>query len=64
MGEVIIRYISLPCRIKGFVREDCDGNYNIYINANQSFETQQKTLEHELKHIDTDDFHNDFDGSM
>lgn len=58
MGQVIVRYVDLPCKVKGFVREDCDGDYNIYINARQSQQTQELTLVHELSHITRNDFYN------
>ena len=59
MDRVIIRLLDLPCKIRGFVRKDPDGDYNIYINAKESHDIQLKTLEHELDHISQDDFNND-----
>lgn len=59
MEEVIVRYINLPCTVRGFVREDPDGNYNIYINARLSYDMQQETIEHELRHVRNRDFSND-----
>lgn len=41
----------MPLSIRGFVKEDVDGNYVIFINDNLSDERKRKTLEHELKHI-------------
>lgn len=58
MEQVIIRYVNLPCKVKGFVREDCDGNYNVFINARHSQRTQELTLVHELSHIKRGDFYN------
>lgn len=51
MNEVIVRIVSMPCCVHGFVREDPDGDYNIYIRAEDSRETQLDTYEHELAHI-------------
>ena len=59
MGEVIIRYIDLPCSAKGLVREDADGDYNIYINARLPVDVQENTLRHELNHIEKNDFNPD-----
>jgi hypothetical protein len=63
MGEIIIRYINLPCSVRGFVKEDCDGNYNIYINTNLSYKMQCDVLSHELSHIEEKhlDSHEDID---
>ena len=57
MREVIIRYVDLPCSAKGLVREDSNGDYNIYINAKLPVDVQEKTLQHELDHINDDDFY-------
>ncbi len=58
MEQIIIRYVSLPCSAKGYVREDANGDYNVYINSNLSYETQRKTIRHELRHIKNRDFTN------
>lgn len=58
MDQIIVRYIDLPAKMKGFVKVDCDGDYNIYININLGYFEQQKALDHELKHIKNGDFYN------
>lgn len=58
MNDYIVRYISLPCTVKGVTVMDKDGFYNIYINSQLSFEEQKKALRHELHHIDREDFDN------
>lgn len=58
MEQIIVRHVDLPTKIKGFVRVDCDGNYNVFINARHSQRTQELTLVHELSHINQDDFCN------
>lgn len=55
-----IRLINLPCRIKGMTATDADGNYNIYLNNNLSYEAQVQALLHEITHIN----HNDFSNSV
>ena len=52
----IVRIINLPLTIKGLTVPDADGNYNIYINYNLSYEAQIETLRHETEHINNDDF--------
>ncbi len=52
MNEVIIRLADgLDPRIKGFVKEDSNGDYNVYINSCLCAEAQKQTCEHELQHI-------------
>ena len=59
MNEIYIRYIDLPFAIKGQTVEDENGDYNIYINVQRSFEVQRKTILHEIRHIKNRDFEND-----
>ena len=52
MDDVFVRLTSgLPPSIKGAVRLDADGNYNVYINAAHSTAVNLATLAHELRHI-------------
>lgn len=41
----------MPARVKGFVKEDADGNYNVYIREQDPREVQAETYLHELEHI-------------
>ena len=34
-----------------------DGSFSVYINANLSQERKKKALDHELEHIEDDDFY-------
>lgn len=51
MNEIYVRVVPMPCCLHGFVKEDPDGDYNVYIREEDSRETQLDTLEHELAHI-------------
>lgn len=51
-----IRYINLPCTVKGFTVQDENSFYNVYINANLSDDEQNEAVLHELSHIENDDF--------
>lgn len=52
MNEVIVRIVDgLDPRVHGFVKEDPNGDYNIYINSCLCLEAQLETYEHELRHI-------------
>ncbi len=51
-----VRYIDLPCSIKGMTVEDNEGFYNVYINARLCYEQQQDAIKHEMEHIRRKDF--------
>lgn len=54
--SLIVRTICLPYSVKGLTVPDEDGDYNIYINTQLNYETQRKTLKHEVEHIKQDHF--------
>lgn len=56
--DVFVRLISLPPTVKGVTAPNPDGTYSVYINSYLSFELQQKTLKHELYHIEHDHLYN------
>jgi hypothetical protein len=59
LNDVFVRYDEhLPYCINGCVREDPNGDYNIYINPRLSFDMQQETISHELRHVQSEDFKN------
>ena len=51
-----IRYIDLPCSVKGFTVKDEFNFYNIYTNARLSAKEQNEAINHELRHIKNNDF--------
>lgn len=59
MDDYIIRLVTLPTTVRGFVTVDSDGNPNIYINARLTEEERQRTYLHEVKHITRGDLNND-----
>ena len=60
MGDIYIRVIPFPTyQAKGVVKEDCDGNYNIYVNSLLSKEQQIETALHEIRHIRKKHFYRD-----
>ena len=60
MGDVFVRLVDLRSHSVGAtVEEDCNGDYNVYINARYGYNGQLKALKHELDHIDNDDFRNE-----
>lgn len=48
--------LEMPLSVRGFTREDANGEYTIVINALLNDEARAKTLEHELSHIKRNDF--------
>ena len=58
MEAVIIRFVDLPPNVHGVTVVDPDGDYNVYINAKQGFNDNEKAKMHELKHIESNDFYN------
>ncbi len=57
MGEIFIRLVELPYKVKALTSLDSEGNYNILINSKMSFEMQKNAYLHELAHV----LHKDFD---
>ena len=58
MKEMIIRFDDMPCYVHGYAIVDENDDYNVYINSRLSYETQRDTIQHEISHIQNDDFHN------
>lgn len=52
MNDIVVRLADLDPRVKGFIKPDNNGDYNIYINCNLCEEVQKETLKHELNHIE------------
>lgn len=50
-------YMDLPTTIRAFCIEDPGGYHTIVLNSRMSQEMNQKSLDHELRHIFADDFH-------
>lgn len=52
----IIREIKMPLSIRAFTVPDENGDFNIYINESLSDEAKRRSLAHEEKHIQRNDF--------
>lgn len=57
MNDVFIRGLGLPLKIKGVTVLDNNGDYNVYINVNLSYDVQKKATKHEIKHIKSEHFY-------
>lgn len=53
---IIIRMIKLTGDIRALTCRDSDGNYNIYLNDALDPEGKVSAYQHELKHIENNDF--------
>lgn len=50
MNDIIVRLVDIPVDVRGIIKEDSNGDFNIYINARYCEEEQLKTYLHELAH--------------
>ena len=58
-SDYTVRLIPFPVyNVGGMVTPNPDGSFSIYINSNLSQERQKEALEHELEHIEDNDFYN------
>ena len=55
MDNVFVKLKSgMPGTVKGFVKIDPAGDYNVYINDTLNYEQQMAALAHEVMHIKSD----------
>lgn len=59
MNEIFVRLVDFPVDIRGMIKEDSNGDYNIYINARYTDEEQLKTWLHEAAHARLGHLHSD-----
>jgi len=60
-GEYAIRMVNFPGDVHGCVRLTSDGSEfpNIYINDQLSPSARRKAFDHEMNHLENEDFYND-----
>lgn len=51
MDGIICRFVAAPVRTKGWTVLDANGDYNVYINNQISYNEQRTTFLHEINHI-------------
>lgn len=54
--DYFVRVVRLPHGIHGAVSPNDDDTYNIYLNADDTPERQEKALDHEVRHVRRSDF--------
>lgn len=59
MDDIRTYLVNLPTRVPGLASVDENGDPMIYLNARLTIEQHRKTVDHELQHIQHDDFYND-----
>ena len=50
MNSVFIRKLKMPSDVRAFIRQDTEGDYNIYVNEDLPINLLRPTLMHELTH--------------
>lgn len=58
-ADYFVRVVDLPAGVGGLVTPNDDGTFSIYVNARNSREKQKKSCDHEVGHIEHDDFYRD-----
>lgn len=51
MENEIVRLAPLPPKVNAVVLVDENGDYNIYVNENLSYDEARRAYKHELEHI-------------
>ena len=57
-ADYFVRILDLPHGVGGMVTPNDDGTFSVYLNARNSHEKQRHTCDHEIRHIERDDFWN------
>lgn len=58
MRNVLVRFIDMPCSVRGCVVRHYDGDefYTVMLNSRLSSDMQERVYLHEIEHISNDDF--------
>lgn len=51
MNDIFYKELTAPLSCRGFVLEDPDGDFTVFVNRDLSPEQKERTIEHELSHI-------------
>jgi len=59
-ADYFVRIVDFPvCSCGGMVTPNPDGTYTVYINSRLSHAQNKKSMRHELRHMEHDDFWRD-----
>lgn len=56
-ADYFVRVVDLPAQIGGMVTPNEDGTFSVYLNARNTAERMAKSCDHEVGHIENDDFY-------
>jgi hypothetical protein len=56
MNDIYVRLLNLPHGVSGYVAEDPEGDYNVYLNSRLTHESNTEAYDHELRHISAGHF--------
>lgn len=56
--DYFVYYEMFPWSIRGIVTPNDDGTYSIFLNSRYPLSVLKKTFQHEVHHIESDDFYN------
>lgn len=57
-ADYFVRIVKFPVPVGGLVSPNEDGTFNIYINDDFPPDRRMESYEHEISHIENDDFYN------
>ena len=57
-ADYFVYYDVFPWSIKGLVTTNNDGTYSIFLNQRYPLSILKETFQHELRHIQNEDFYN------
>ncbi len=63
-GEIQIKLLNLPCKIRAAHCHNEDGTWTVFLNARISDQAQRRSLWHELAHIHHRDLDSDLDTDL
>ncbi len=61
MNEIFVRLIDVPVDLKGLIKEDANGDYNIYLTERYHYDQQLEPYFHEEAHARLGHLHSDKD---
>lgn len=59
MWGIFVRCIALPWSVEAVTIPNDDNTYNVYVNSTRCQATQEKALQHEIRHIKLSHFYDD-----
>lgn len=64
MNDIFFRPFNGPLSVRGFVYEDKNGDFTVFVNDDLSDEAKDRVRKHELDHIKKGDLRSEQSGSV